>query len=125
MMSTSGRGNPDPITWPELLALAATPEEVVRIALDFFASLTPQEVARLPQECIFPHRFSTPEQVVDYAFMLVRHRVSADDDNTVVFRLANFFSHAARRVAELMSEAPPADAANGDGVGITPVLPRP
>ena len=112
-LPSSGREYPDPVTWPELLALASSPEEVVRISLDFFASLTPEEVNSLPRECVPPHRFSTPEQIVDYAFTLVRQRCNVAEDNTVLFRLANFFSHAGRRVAELMSQAPDADAANG------------
>jgi hypothetical protein len=115
------RETPSAVTWPELLALASSPEEVVRISLDFFASLTPAEVASLPPECVPPHRFGSPEEIVDYAFTLVRYRVSADEDNTILFRLANFFSHAARRVAELMSAAPSPDAANTPGVGITGV----
>jgi len=122
--SSGGRQNPDSVTWPELLAFATSPEEVVRISLDFFASLTPEEVNSLPRECIPPHRFSAPEQIVDYAFTLVRQRCNAGEDNTVLFRLANFFSHAARRVAELMSEAPPADAANNAAqLGISPRKP--
>ena len=112
MAFTSPRDFQGPVTWSELLALATTPQEVVKISLDFFASLTPQEVASLPPDCIPPHRLSEPEQVVDYAFMLVRQRCRVDDDNSVLFRTANFFSHAARRVAQLMSEAVPRDAAN-------------
>ena len=106
----------DSVTWPELLALASTPEDVVKTSLDFFASLTPQEVNSLPADCIPPHRLSEPEQVVDYAFRLVTQRCRVDDDNTVLFRTANFFSHAARRVAQLRSEATPLDAANAPHV---------
>ena len=116
MVSSSRRDSVDSITWPELLALASTPEEVVRIALDFFASLTPQEVNSLPSDCVPPYRLSEPEQVVDYAFRLVRQRCRVDVDNTVLFRMANFFSHAARRVAQLMSEAAPIEAANAPNV---------
>lgn len=120
-MVLSPRDALDSVTWPELLALASTPQEVVKISLDFFASLTPQEVASLPPDCIPPHRLSEPEQVVDYAFALVRQRCQVENDNSVLFRTANFFSHAARRVAQLMSEAIPLDAANapeikGDGL---------
>ena len=111
-MVSSQPGPHDSVTWPELLALAATPEEVVKTSLDFFASLTPHEVASLPPDCIPPHRLSEPEEVVDYAFRLVTQRCRVDEDNTVLFRTANFFSHAARRVAQLMSEAIPLDAAN-------------
>ena len=123
-INSSGRQNPDAVTWPELLAFASSPEEVVRICLDFFASLTPQEVNSLPRECVPPHRLSEPEQIVDYAFTLVRQRCSAGEDNTVLFRLANFYSHAARRVAELMSAAPAADAANNPDLGISRREPR-
>jgi hypothetical protein len=115
-MVTSQRDSHDPVTWPELLALASTPAEVVQVSLDFFASLTPQEVNSLPADCIPPHRFSEPEEVVDYAFMLVRQRCRAGDDNSVLFRAANFFSHAARRVAQLMSAAEPLDAANAPNI---------
>ena len=110
----------DSVTWPELLALALTPEDVVDIALDFLASLTPGEVASLPPECVPPHRFAEPEQIVDHAFTLVRARCRVGEDNTVLFRTANFFSHAARRVAQLMTETKPPDAANNGSVGISP-----
>lgn len=116
--SYSGHVNRDSITWPELLAQAKSPDEVLQIALDYFASLTPQDIASLPDECVPPWRLVSPEEIVEYAFTLVRQRVSSQNDNTVLFRSANFFSHAARRVAELMSEAPQAPAANA-GVGIT------
>ena len=69
-------------------------------------------MASLPPDCIPPHRPSGPEEVVDYAFRLVRQRCRAGDDNSVLFRTANFFAHAARRVAQLMSEAEPLEAAN-------------
>ena len=111
-MISTPRDSLEPVTWPELLALASTPQEVVQISLDFFASLTPHEVASLPPDCVPPHRLSEPEEVVDYAFRLVRQRCRVDDDNSVLFRTANFFSHAARRVAQLMSEAEPLEAAN-------------
>jgi hypothetical protein len=125
MSSFARHDNLDAVTWPELLALASTPEEVVGIALDFFASLTPQEVNSLPADCIPPHRMSQPEQVVDYAFMLVRQRCRVDVDNSVLFRTANFFSHAARRVAQLMSEAIPIEAANAPNVKNDGASPRP
>lgn len=120
---SEARDNPEAVTWPELLARASSPEDVVTIALDYLASLTPQEIASLPPECVPQHRLASPDQIVDYAFTLVRQRVNHQDDNTVLFRTANVFSHAARRVAELMSAAPSGDAANSS-VGITPVKPR-
>jgi hypothetical protein len=125
MAPTSPHDARDTVTWPELLALAATPQEVVGIALDFFASLTPQDVNSLPSDCVPPHRLSEPEQVVDYAFRLVRQRCRLDVDNTVLFRLANFFSHAARRVAQLMSEVEPIEAANAPAVKNDGPFPRP
>ena len=125
MASSSPRDSHDSVTWPELIALASTPQEVVGIALDFFASLTPQEVNSLPSDCVPPHRLSEPEQIVDYAFRLVRQRCRVDVDNTVLFRMANFFSHAARRVAQLMSEAEPIEAANAPNVKADGTFSRP
>lgn len=110
---------PTPVTWIELLALASSPGEVVRVALDFFASLTPQEVATLPPDCVPARRFCEPQDVVDYAFTLEQQRCHSDVPNTVLFRAANFYSHAARRAAELMSESPVTDAANASELGTT------
>jgi len=90
------------LTWPDLLALANTPEEVIGVARDFLASWTPQELARLPAGCKPPDKFAEPEEIVLYAFALVDQQVRAGVDHPGVFRMASFFSEATRRVTQLM-----------------------
>ena len=95
----------DSITWPELLAQARTFDEVLETARDYLQRLDPYEIASLPPHCQPPARFEHPEEVVLFAFTLVQaHTGSSSDDQTLI-RLASFFSHATRRVAELMSRA--------------------
>ena len=54
-----------------------------------------------------------PEEVVDYAFMLVRAHVDGTQPDTLLTRMARFFSEASRCVAAAMS-AREAEEANND-----------
>jgi hypothetical protein len=100
------------LTWPDLLALATTPEEVIGVARDFLATWSPQELNRLPASCKPPDKFADPEEIVLYAFALVDQQVHSGTDHPGVFRMASFFSEATRRVTQLMGhiEEPAANA---------------
>jgi len=101
---------PKSLVWFDQLASAVTPDEVARIARDFVATWTPQEIADLPRN-LRPGSLKFPEEVVDYAFTLVRAHVDGKTDNDSVTRMATFFSEASWRVAAAMSarEAQEAD----------------
>lgn len=99
-------------TWPEVLAAAATPDELVGVVRDFLASWTPQEIDALPPSCRPPGKFSNPEDIVLYTFALVDSQMHSRIDDAGVNRMANFFSEATRRATHLLSQAE-ARAANG------------
>jgi hypothetical protein len=88
--------------WFDQLAATSTPEDVARVARDFVATWTPQELAQLPRSCR-PGSLKFPEEVVDYAFTLVRTHVDGQSENAAISRMATFFAEASWRVAAAMS----------------------
>jgi len=105
-------GQPLPVAWFDLLAAAATPAEVVRVARDFLATWTPHEIAALPRPCRPPPQIKFPEEIVDYAFALVKAHCDTEVEDDGVVRMATFFSEASWRVAAAMSSAAPEQAEN-------------
>ena len=97
-------------TWQEMLESTNVPEQILVIARDYLATWDPFELDALPPECKPPECFRTPEDVVHYAFVLVQHQCGPGGGEALVARMANFFSHAARQVALLMSHTPAAQA---------------
>jgi hypothetical protein len=97
--------NGRPATWQGLLATCATEAEVVAVARDFLATISPCEAARLP-ETLRPRRMLDANDITTYAFDLVRGD-AGDDGGTqrALHRLAHFFSRASIRLAEIMSGA--------------------
>ena len=104
------------LTWADLLAAAATPGEVIGVVRDFMATWTPQELNALPADCQPPARFSLPEDIVLYAFMLVDHEMKESERDAGVLRMSAFFSEATRRVTHLMGALPQRSAANASRV---------
>ena len=100
------------LTWADVLDDAATPQDVLKVAKDFLATWDPYELAALPAECKPPGYFIEPEDIVSYAFTLVQSHCGPAQGDPGVYRMAKFFSHAARRVAILMSAVPPSSATN-------------
>jgi hypothetical protein len=74
-------------------------------ARDYLQRLDRHEIAALPPQCRPPARFYQPEEIVAFAFALVQAHTESSSDNETLIRLASFFSHATRRVGELMSKA--------------------
>ena len=105
---------PRPVAWFDLLAAATTPAEVVGVARDYLATWTPEEIAALPRACRPPRQIKFPEEVVDYAFALVKAHVDTDVEHEGVTRMATFFSEASWRVAAAMSAAALDEAENDD-----------
>jgi hypothetical protein len=97
--------------WFDQLAETTTPEDVARVARDFLATWTPQEIAQLPRSCR-PGSLKFPEEVVDYAFTLVRANVDEQSENAAITRMATFFAEASWRVAAAMSSREAEEAHN-------------
>ena len=95
-------------TWQQLLARAGTPKEVISIARDFVASIDRDALARLPESCT-PGKLSDGQDVMAYAYELVRHDVTQNDTAAAetIDKLASFFSQAAVRLAQLTTASPP------------------
>ena len=91
--------------WFDLLAGATTPEEVLNVARDYLATWTPEEIAALPRACRPPRRIKFPEEIVDYAFILVKAHLDVGEDSGAVTRMATFFAEASWRVAAAMGGA--------------------
>ena len=99
------------LTWPDLIAAAATPGAVIGVVRDYVACWRPEELGALPPGC-FPPKFLVPEDVVLYTFNLVQHEMRAGETHPDVLRLSAFFSQATRRITQLMGELPQQAAAN-------------
>ena len=100
------------LTWGDLLDDVDAPEDILKVVKDFLATWDPFELAALPAECKPPPYFVEPEDVVNYAVTLVQSHCGPAQGDPGVYRMAKFFSHAARRVAILMSAVPSPAATN-------------
>jgi hypothetical protein len=90
-----------PMSWPEKVEAAPSAHAVVEVARDFLAQFTPYEIHSLPPPCEPPAKLVDPDDVTAYAFALVRHECAQSDPVQVERKLADFFSHAAHRLAVL------------------------
>ncbi len=97
-------GHHQPV-WQHRLDAASTEADVVELANEFLATLTPGDIARLPEEAR-PRPIATADDVTRYAFLLFRHH-DADDDGAarLIYRIARFFSGAAIRVSQVMARS--------------------
>jgi len=98
----NGESPSAPITWQQRLDLAHDEFEVLAIAREFLAMLTPYEIDRLPQPCQPPLKLFDREEIAAYAYDLVRHNCDDSPQTAeLVHKLAHFFSHASMRMAQL------------------------
>jgi hypothetical protein len=105
------RGAAPPEDWRNLISGSTNEDEVVAMVRDHLARYSPQEIARLPEECR-PPRIRDAEDVSRWAFELARTHCaqSGDDDNeTVLERMLEFVTQAAQRLSELKATAPETD----------------
>lgn len=87
--------------WQGRLEAAASREDVVDVARDFLALVTPEEAARMPVDCR-PVKLVDGEDVANYAVTLTRRSCDPDcfaDHN--LQRLAAFFGDALGRMSQL------------------------
>ncbi len=98
----SGRETQRDPTRHSQLAAAATEAEVVALAREFLASLSPYELARIPSG-FRPGKMTDACDVTDYALLLVRHDCQGGDGAArCVGRLANFFSDASIQLSRIL-----------------------
>ncbi len=91
------------IGWQGQLDHATRPEEVLAVARDYLAQVSPEEIAQLPEDCR-PGRLVDADDVSDYAFELGR-RQSAPDTPDLLHKLAAFFADASTRISQILSES--------------------
>ena len=93
--------NGHPLTWQERLDDAITEEDVVSIAREYMATITPQEIVRMPPE-VRPGKLVDANDVTTYAFDLVRAECDDPDGSGALQRLAHILSRASIRLSQIM-----------------------
>ena len=80
--------------WQDRLDAAATAQEVVDVARDFVATITPEETQQLPVDCR-PPKLVDGHDISEFAYTLVR-KSCADEylADEQLFRIATFFTRA-------------------------------
>jgi hypothetical protein len=91
--------------WLARVREARTRDDVLTVAREFLAQITPAELDRLPPECRPPAVRSEADLHV-YALQLARHHGHGDAAR-VIIKLSGFFSAAAVRLAQLAKPVPP------------------
>ena len=89
------------------VATAGTSKELVHVVRDYVAAWPVEDLEDLPPQCR-PSAITTPHEVSDAAYNLVRYRCSLPGRpaaEALVEQLASFFSFAAARAAQLTSRA--------------------
>jgi hypothetical protein len=91
-----------PVSWAAGVEGAVSVHEVIEIARDFLAQFTPYEIYALPEACTPPAKIVDADDVTGYAFALVSHQCAEGARHAeMVHKMADFFSHAAHRLAYL------------------------
>jgi hypothetical protein len=101
---TPGNGNElSRAHWLERLAIAGSDTAVLAVCDEYLAWIGPQALARLPRRCL-PQSLETPSQLSLYALELVRYTLEVRACGALEQELAEFFSSANARVAQLMRD---------------------
>ena len=89
--------------WQDRLAQSGSAEEIVAVAREYLARITPEEYSNLPPECR-PRKIVDADDVVDYAVTLVRGSCEAGNASDAVLQhLAGFFTDACTRLSQVNS----------------------
>jgi hypothetical protein len=94
--------------WRNLIRAASQEEEVIELVRDHIALWSPEEIARLPEDCR-PPRIRDAEDISRWAFELATSHCAQkvhSDDEVLLDRLLEFVTHAAVRLSELKAELP-------------------
>lgn len=89
--------------WLERLSIAGTDSAVLAVCAEYLAWIGPEALAKLPPQCL-PQSLETPSHLSLYALELVRHTLDARPCGELEQDLAEFFSSANARVAQLLRE---------------------
>ena len=92
-------------TWPQLLAAAAKPAEVVAIANEYLARVDPRDLAALPAECRRASLASGPD-IGAYAFALKAFRYGDLHAEAIAHRIAAFLTDASLRLSAIETPLP-------------------
>lgn len=84
------------------LGAATSEAEVVALAREFLASISPYDLARIP-ESLRPRKLVDGKDITEYAVKLVRYDCDDSDGSArCMRRLANFFSSASIKLSKLV-----------------------
>ena len=91
--------------WQAQLDEARYPHEVLSIARDFLAQVSPEEIAQLPAECR-PDRLVDEVDVSGYALTLARAQSNTDfrAEPEVLHKLCAFFADASTRLSQIFAQ---------------------
>ena len=92
------------IGWQTQLHEARHPHDVLAIARDFLAQVSPEEISQLPVECR-PDRLVDEDDVSGYALMLARAQSHTDSGSEpeVLHKLCAFFADASTRLSQIFA----------------------
>jgi hypothetical protein len=94
---------PMTVSWHGLLDMAGSESQVLDVTRDFLATVSPYDIARLPEPCRPPKMFDASD-ITNYAFVIVRHHCDdAEGTARVAHKLASFFTSASIRLAHLLA----------------------
>lgn len=88
-------------TWQQRIDAAGSEPEVIAVARDYLATISPDEFAHLPGT-LRPRKIVDAGDVSAYAFDLVKHEGDDEDGVEVVQRLAHVMSRASIRLSQLV-----------------------
>jgi len=89
----------DSNSWARKVEEASTAETVITLLRDYLATRDPDEMRRLPKECVPPPDLGR-DTIADFAYRLAAYH-SHDDSARLVQRISSVVSRAAVRLAEL------------------------
>ena len=91
--------------WRSLIREAQHEEDVIQLVRDHMARWSPEELARLPEECR-PARIRDADDISQWAYVLASCHCAGtgpEYDDSLVDRMLEFVTQAALRVSEIKS----------------------
>ena len=99
------RSSAPPEDWRNLIRDSATEDELVSLVRDHLARWSPDEIARLPEDCR-PGRIRDGDDISQWAYLLASNHCSRTvhpDDEPLLERMLEFVTQAAIRLSELQA----------------------
>jgi hypothetical protein len=97
------RASAPPEDWRNLIRDSVNEDEVVSLVLDHMALWSPEEIARLPEDCR-PGRIRDAHDISHWAYLLASNHCAGTvpaEDEGLLDRMLEFVTQAAIRVTEL------------------------